>query len=150
MSVGVNLRKNEPRWGRQKTGHSSLNGAMTPSPEGKYTDTEIMLKKCTQSDMRPRKKDKPEYIKWEYTHTANHTRSAGAMDAAGIKKILCRFVRPHGLRYTLFIGDGGTKPLDGIWKLDPYPGRLITKGECVEHVQNVMASYAEILATCTQ
>ena len=47
--------------------------------------------------MWPRKKDKPEYIKWEYTHTANHARSAGAMDAAGIKKILCRFVRPHGL-----------------------------------------------------
>ena len=125
---------------------------MAPSPEGKYIDTEIMLRNCTQRDMWPRKKDKPEYIKREeeYTHTANHAGSSGPMDAAGIKKILCGFVRPHGLRYTPFIGDGGTKPLDGICKLDPYPGRLITKGECVEHVQNVMAPYAEILATCTQ
>lgn len=105
-----------------------LNDAMAKSPEGKCIDTEIMSKRFKQSDMWTRKKHKPEYMKWkeEHAHSANHVGRCQSMDAAGMKKIFCRFVRFHGLRYTFLIGDGGTKPFDGICKLDPYPGGLIT------------------------
>ena len=65
----------------------------------------------------------------------NHTGSAGAMKVVGMQKMFGRSVKLHGVWYTFYIGDGGTKSLDHICKSGPYLGHTITKAECVGHLQ---------------
>jgi hypothetical protein len=122
----------------QKRGYSSLNGVVTLISEGKCIDTEVLSKKCKQCEMWELKKMNVDaYNNWNNSHVCsiNHVGSAGAMEVVGIKIIFSRSVRLHCLRYTFYIGDGDTKSFEEICKSDPYPGHIITKGECIGHVQ---------------
>lgn len=52
----------------QKRGYSSLNGVVTLISDGKWIDTEVLLKKCKQCERWEQRKDTVEYANWKDKH----------------------------------------------------------------------------------
>lgn len=121
----------------QKRGYSSLNGVVTLISAGKCVDTEVLSKKCKECEVWEHQKGTSNYDDWLQTHNCaiNHTGSAGSMEVVGMKRMFERSVRLYHLRYTKFIGDGDTKSFNAVCKMNPYPDHVITKLECIGHVQ---------------
>ena len=73
-------------------GYLSLISVVTLISDGKYNDTEVLSKKCKQCEQGKHGKDTIEYSNWKEKHicTINHTSSAGAMEAVGMKRIFHR------------------------------------------------------------
>ena len=69
------------------------------------------------------------------------------MEVKGIKTLYQRS-EEKGLRYTTYIGDGDSRSFSTIQLLAPYgPQVVITKEECVGHVQKRMGSRLRSLIT---
>ena len=62
------------------------------------------------------------------------------MEATGIVKMFKWSVRIYNLRYTTYIGDGDTKTHQEILQADPYPGVIVSKAECIGHMQKCVGS----------
>lgn len=81
--------------------------------------------------------DPEERTAWLATHKdnchKNYNGSSGGMEAEAAKVLWGRSLQ-HGLRYTTLIGDGDSKTYNAITTMDPYPGKVVKKAECVNHV----------------
>ena len=67
----------------------------------------------------------------------NHTKSSGAMEAAGAIEIFMRSVAKNNLIYSEYLGDGDTSSFKEVIDANPYKDYDIipVKLECVGHVQ---------------
>ena len=141
----------------QKKGHSSKNRVVTvisgppTATTGKCLDyhfmsNKIMYKGCQTCSKR---QDDPNYNEWKNNHNChiNHTKSSGAMEAAGAVTIFKRSLDKHKLRYVLYIGDGDTSSFNKVNNSKPYGYFEIIKKECVGHVQKCLGTRLRTLRT---
>ena len=130
----------------QKRGFSSLNGIVTAMSNSKCLDVHVMSKYCKQCVIWEGRKGNPNYDseQWKLIHyesgdcEINHTKSSGAMEAAGAIEIFCRSIEKNGLIYNKYLGDGDTSSFTEVVNSQPYAnhGDIIPeKLECVGHVQ---------------
>ena len=57
------------------------------------------------------------------------------MGTAGATKILGRSVEKHGIYYTSFYGDGGSKAYPAVKEVYKDDNKTVTKYECIGHYQ---------------
>ena len=123
----------------QKRGHASLNGVVTAIVEDKVVDVQAFSKHCKGCKMWQNKKGSPTYDRWHADHVChiNHTKSSGAMEAAGAIQIFERSVEKNNLIYSEYLGDGDTSSFKEVITRDPYEQYDVQpiKLECVGHVQ---------------
>jgi hypothetical protein len=130
----------------QKRGFSSSNGIVTAMNSGRCIDVHVMSKICKKCTVWQERKTDPEfdYDQWKEEHYAsdeceiNHTKSSGAMEAAGAVEIFSRSVGKNGLIYSEYLGDGDTSSFSEVVASEPYKdhGNIVPeKLECVGHVQ---------------
>lgn len=62
------------------------------------------------------------------------------MEASSILEMFLRSLKKYGLRYTSYIGDGDSKTFTKVVNSKPYGEDVITKKECVGHVQKRMGT----------
>ena len=124
---------------RQKRGHSSYNGVVTAISMGKCIDRHVMSKYCRGCQKWNTKQGTTEFDHWKAEHSCpiNHTKSCGAMEAAGAVAMFSSSVEKHKLIYSKYIGDGDTSSFKEVVNAKPYVHFNITptKLECVGHVQ---------------
>ena len=65
----------------------------------------------------------------------NHVGNEGSMEASGLRECFMTSVERHKLRYTNYIGDGGSKSYSYIFQADSYEGIGVNKLECIGHIQ---------------
>ena len=123
----------------QKRGHASLNGVVTAIVEDKVVDIQAFSKHCKGCKMWNNKKGSPAYDRWQADHIChiNHTKSSGAMEAAGAIQMFKRSVENNNLIYSEYLGDGDTSSFKEVVTHDPYKQYHVkpVKLECVGHVQ---------------
>ncbi|XP_076681426.1 uncharacterized protein LOC143375815 [Andrena cerasifolii] len=130
----------------KKRGFSSLFGVA--SLVGKYSNkvVDVVIKSafCQSCANWKNTEDTPEYDEWKKSHaedcTANHIGSAGKMEVDAVLEMFLRSEELHGVKYTNYIGDGGTKTFKAIVDKNPYEDVIVTKKECVGHVQKRMGT----------
>lgn len=135
-------------WHRR--GFSSLNGVCTVigTETGKVIDQEVLSSFCQVCRRWENEQHKPTVQEWEewrednpHECSKNFTGSAGAMEVEGMLRIFKRSVEKHQVKYMGYIGDGDTKSYTKVKEAEPYgPHELITKIECVGHVQKRFGS----------
>lgn len=88
--------------------------------------------------------DAGQFEDWYETHKdtcdANHNGSAGKMEVDAVKEMFGCSEELFGVKYKYYIGDGDTKTFKGLVDLDPYPGILVEKKECVGYVEKRMGT----------
>lgn len=123
----------------QKRGHASLNGVVTAIVEDKVVDKQAFSKHCKGCKMWNNKMGSPAYERWQADHIChvNHTKSSGAMEAAGAIQMFNRSVEKNNLIYSEYLGDGDTSSFKEVVTHDPYKQYHVqpVKLECVGHVQ---------------
>lgn len=124
----------------QRRGHVSHHGVVTAISidTGKCIDTEVLSNICKGCQHWQKRKGTQEYESWRLTHSckANHTGSAGAMEAVGAVRIFSRSQDMRQLRYTQYLGDGDSASFKKVLDSKPYGEDVnIEKLECVGHVQ---------------
>ena len=113
--VGVSI---DGAW--QRKGFSSTLGVVTAISidTGKVLDVSILSKSCKGcTSMAKIAKSNPKlYEVWKLSHKCNLNckGSSPAMGTAGATKILGRSVEKHGIYYTSFYGDGGSKAYPAV------------------------------------
>ena len=89
-------------------------------------------------------KNSAEYEEEYETHKAtckkNHERSAGKMEVDSVIIMFLRSLQNLEVRFMNYIGDGDSKTYSGIVKAAPYGDDVVTKKECVGHVQKRMGT----------
>ena len=77
------------------------------------------------------------YEVWKLSHKCNlnYKGSSPAMGTAGATKILGRSVEKHGIYYTSFYGDGGSKAYPAVKEVYKDDNKTVTKYECIGHYQ---------------
>lgn len=127
-------------------GHTSRIGVCTVIGDktGKVIDIEVLSSFCKACDVWKSKKGTPEYAEWESNHEEeclkNHTGSAGKMELVGMVNIFKRSEAKRNVKYTGYIGDGDAKTFSAITDAKPYGSLVISKIECVGHIQKRMGS----------
>jgi len=123
----------------QKRGHSSYNGVVTAISNGKCIDRHVMSKYCRGCQKWKTKQGTIGFENWKAEHRCpiNHTKSSGAMEAAGAVAMFSSSVEKHKLIYSKYIGDGDTSSFKEVINAKPYHhfGIIPIKLECVGHVQ---------------
>ncbi|XP_071575445.1 uncharacterized protein [Temnothorax nylanderi] len=62
------------------------------------------------------------------------------MEINAIVQMFLRSVEKHGVKYLTYVGDGDSKTFNGILNAEPYGDTLVTKKECVGHVEKRMGT----------
>ena len=123
----------------QKRGHNSLNGVVTAICNGLCVDRHVMSKYCRLCQKWESKKGTAEYNEWKLQHICkkNHSKSSGAMEAAGAIAIFTSSIQKHNLIYQNYIGDGDTSSFKEVSASNPDKDFGINpqKLECISHVQ---------------
>ena len=85
----------------QKRGFTSLNGVVTAVVNNKIIDTKAFSKHCKGCSMWKKHRGSPAYNRWKADHICHisHTKSSGAMEAAGALEIFSRSIEKHNLIY---------------------------------------------------
>ena len=87
----------------KKKGYSSKNGVGTAISvsTGKCLEYHFMSKPCKDCQTWSKRQDNPNYNEWKYNHNChiNHTKSSGAMEAAGAVTLFKRSLDKNNLRY---------------------------------------------------
>ena len=106
---------------------------------GKCLDYCVMSKHCDACNYWKDKKntESNKYDNFMATHKCyiNHIRSAGSMEASGLKEYFMTSIKTNKLRYIYYIGDGDSKSYNDIYQGDPYEGIVANKLECIGHIQ---------------
>ena len=102
----------------QKKGHSCKNGVVTAISAftGKSIDYHVMSKSCKGCQAWSKRQDDPNYNEWKNNRNChiNHTKSLGAMEAAGAVTVFKRSLDKNNLRYVSYIGDGDTSSFNEV------------------------------------
>ncbi|XP_035828926.1 uncharacterized protein LOC106013519 [Aplysia californica] len=93
---------------------------------------------CATTGVRLQKQNILQYERWLRAHKpqcyANYEGTSGGMEKEAALRIWSRSILKNGLRYISMISDGDAKTISAIHELDPYPGIVVEKHECVNHV----------------
>lgn len=122
----------------QRRGFSSRNGVVTiiANTTGKCVDYCVKTKICKACTYwKGKTGPKANAFRKKHKCPINHKASSGAMEADGVLECFLSSVEKNKLRYLTYIGDGDTKSYQTVVNANPYPGYVITKAECVGHVQ---------------
>ncbi|KYN50510.1 hypothetical protein ALC57_00149 [Trachymyrmex cornetzi] len=143
LNTGISV-SGDGSW--RKRGFSSLFGVTSLIGwfTGKILDIEVKSKYCKACEHWKNKLDTAEYGEWFETHAdqcqANHEGSSGKMEVDAVVEMFQRSEALHGLQYANYIGDGDSKTFKGILDVQPYENLLVTKRECIDHVQKRMGT----------
>ena len=96
-----------------------------------------MSKKCKGCSFWANKKNSPGYQEWLTNHVCqvNLSRSSASMERTGIANMFKRSITKNNLRDTNYIGDGHSSVFNTIEESKPCVDTIITKLECVGHVE---------------
>ena len=123
----------------QKRGFTSLNGVVTAVVNNKIIDTKAFSKHCKGFSMWKKHRGSPAYNRWKADQICriNHTKSSGAMEAAGALEIFSLSVEKYNLVYHEYLGDGDTSSFKEVEESNPYKSYNTQpiKLECIGHVQ---------------
>jgi len=99
-------------------------------------DVLVKSKYCKSCEHWDKKCDTAEYEEWAAQHESvcqtNHSGSAGKME---VDAILESSEDLYNTRYAFYIGNGDSKTYKGIVDGKPYDALVVTKKECIGHVQ---------------
>jgi len=116
-------------------GFASLIGWFT----GKVIDIVVKSKYCKECEHWERKKGTTEFEEWHNLHEShcnvNHSGSAGKMEPDAVVEMFLRSESTYNVRYAHYIGDGDSKTYKSIQDAKPYGDFVVTKKECIGHVQ---------------
>lgn len=130
----------------KKRGFSSLLGVTTLIGwrTGKIVDLEVKSKICKKCSYWKGKEDTAEFQDWVEDHKEicdiNHVGSSGKMEVDSVVEMFQRSEEKHNLKYCFYVGDGDSKTFKGIMDAQPYDSVIVTKKECVDHVQKRMGT----------
>ena len=81
-------------------------------------------------------------MNWKLNHVyqANHAGGSGSMEAIGDVKMFSRSISENNLMYTEYFGDGDTTSFNQVQLSKPFGEILITKLECIGHIQKRVGS----------
>ncbi|XP_071575168.1 uncharacterized protein [Temnothorax nylanderi] len=125
----------------RKRGFDSLYGVTTIIGHytGKVLDLFISSKNCKACEQWTGLEGTADYEEFWKQHAPNcqinHTGSSGKMEVEGMCHMFQRSEEKFGVKYVNYIGDGDSKTFPAIVNSNPYPGIIITKKECIGHVQ---------------
>ena len=125
-------------------GHTSSIGVCfaIDAVSGFVLDYIVLSKYCAECELVGNKLDENDQRLWMEAHKdvcdKNHTGSSGSMEVAGAKILWARSVEVANFRYTGLLGDGDAAVLEALNTLEPYPGVVISKEECINHVAKRM------------
>ena len=116
---------------------------------GKCLDYYVISKSCKGCQTWSKRQDNPNYNKWKNNHNCdiNHTKSPGAMDAAGAVTIFKRSLDKNKLRYLSYIGDVDTSSFNEISNSKPYDDLEIIKKERIRNIQKRLETRIRALRT---
>lgn len=129
-----------------KRGFSSLFGvtSLIGHFTGKVLDVLVKSSYCKACEVWEDKKDTEEFEEWYETHketcSANHIGSAGKMEVDAVIEMFRRSWENLGVRFLYYVGDGDSKTYSGIVTAAPYGETVVTKKECVGHIQKRMGT----------
>ena len=116
-------------------GVTSLIGHFT----GKIIDVLVKNSHCNACEPCKDKKNTDEYEEWYEIHketcSATNEESAGKMEVDVVIEMFRRLLENLGVRFSYYVGDGGSKTYTGIMKAAPSGETEVTKKEYVNHVQ---------------
>ena len=120
--------------------HSSHNGVVTivSVPTGKALDIEVLTNYCKGcAQWKTDQQSTSQYRSWKESHVCdlNHDGSAGAMEPEGAVRAFHRSNSTRNLRYLEYLGDGDSASFLKVKASKPYGEDLITKSECIGHIQ---------------
>lgn len=117
----------------QKRGYSSKNSVATVTSvdTGKVIDFQILTKHCYKCKSGNQA---------EHICDRNYEGTSGGMEASAAIEIFSRSMNKRGVCYTKFLGDGDSKAYNSVVAARPYGDKIITKLECVGHVQKRMGT----------
>ena len=114
---------------------------------GQVLDVEVLSKCCNQCQ----EKECPDtssaqFLEWWEVHQSscgqNFIGSSGAMEKEGALTIWKRSIKKHKIRYITMKSDGDSATFPALSRAEPYgENHLISKQECVGHVQKRMMSH---------
>ena len=124
----------------QRRGHASHHRVVSAISidTGKCVDAEVLSNICKGCQTWEKKdKSSDAYARWALDHkcSANHTGSAGAMEAVGAVRIFTRSEELRQLRYVKYLGDGDSSSFKKVSTSQPYDDIEVEKLECIGHVQ---------------
>lgn len=121
----------------QKRGHTSLNGVFTVTSmdTGKVLDCVCLSKYCSCSSKLKNSGGK----KHSENCSKNYDGSSGGMEVAAATQVFQRSLS-RGVRYIKYLGDGDSNAFSAVVQSKPYGDLVISKLECVGHVQKRMGS----------
>lgn len=130
----------------RKRGYSSLLGVSTLIAfyTGKVIDLIVKCSYCKTCEFWKNFEGTEEYEAWHEQHSeqclANHSGSSGKMEVDAIVEMFKRSETLYGVRYGNYVGDGDSKTYKGIVSSKPYENFIVTKKECIGHVQKRMGT----------
>ena len=99
---------------------------------------------CHWCALNKSKRDSAKYVEEVETHEkvchASHEGPSGKMEVDAVIEMFLRSIKTLRVRFMNYIGDGDSKIFSGILKAAPYRNDLVTKKECVGHVQKMMGT----------
>lgn len=111
---------------------------------GKVIDVEVMSLSCKGCEQWKGPLSGRIFKEWQKKHSEkcakNHEGSSGKMEVDGMVRIFKRSTLERNLQYTNYVGDGDARTYPAIQEARPYGDLLITKTECVQHVQKRMGT----------
>ena len=125
----------------KKRGFTSLYGVTTLIG---YYSVVVKSAYCHACTIKTKELDDDAFEEWYENHKetcySNHEGSSGKMEVDSIIEMFLRSDEKFGVKYMNYIGDGDSKTFAGILKVNPYGDCLVTKNECVGHVQKRMST----------
>ena len=125
----------------RKRGYSSLNDVVSVInvETGKVIDYRVLTKKCAQCTSWESRRRTEEFDNFMSFHSEecliDHKGSAGGMESKGKVECFVSSLDKYNLRYTEYLGDGGTKSYHDIVSSKPYDDIPVMKLKCNGHIQ---------------
>ena len=112
---------------------------VTAVVDNKVIDVQAFSKHCLGCKLWSKSEGTAAYARWKSHHVCNinHTKSSGAMEAAGAIEMFKRSIEKNNIIYHEYLGDGDTSSFKEVVESNPYSNHNITpvKLECIGHVQ---------------
>ena len=134
-----------------KRGYTSKNGlgAVIERKTGLVLDWEVLSSYCQVCETKGKELQGQNilmYEQWLADHkasgecNANYDGPSTGMEREAALRMWSRSIIVNGMRYISMISDGDAKTITDIVKMDPYPGIVVEKHECVNHVAKRLGS----------
>ncbi|GFS01778.1 hypothetical protein ElyMa_006430500 [Elysia marginata] len=141
-------------------GHSSMIGigCVIDVLTGYVVDFHVMssfCQTCAKTGQKLKESNPRAYTQWYEKHKLhcdiNYSGSAGMMETHAAELLWSRSIKRHKLRYTTMLSDGDAKSFNRLTEIAPYPGTVIEKEECINHVgKRLSTSLRNLVSDCSK